>query len=120
MRKTTKYFSCVVIKKTSGKCTKLHTMAAGNNWHHPRSSIWYSLFTSHIFVCCSLHTSYLLWIALSTQHQLRGCNKIPSFLQWTAPIREVAALASRLGLDVLKWLERKSQVKWKLRKLRYK
>jgi len=39
-----------------------------------------------MFVCCSLHTSYLWWFALSMQHQLRGCNNVPSFWQWTAPI----------------------------------
>ena len=51
-----------------------------------RDHFCYYLFTSHIFVCCSLRTSHLWWIALSTQHQLRGCNNAPSFLQWTAPI----------------------------------
>jgi len=61
-------------------------MAASNNRDHPTRSLYYCLFTSHIFVCCSLRTSHLWWIALSTQHQLRGCNNVPSFLQWTAPI----------------------------------
>jgi len=86
MRKTRKYISCVLIKKLGRLCTKLHTVAASDNRDHPTRSLCYCLFTSHIYVCCSLHTSHLWWIALSTQHQLRGSNNIPSFLLWTAPI----------------------------------
>ena len=73
-------------KRLNGTCAKLHTVAASNNRDHPTRSLYFCLFTSHIFVCCFLRTSHLWWIALSTQHQLRGCNNVPSFLLWTAPI----------------------------------
>jgi len=74
MRKTRKYISCVVIKNSQAKCAKLHTVAASNNRDHPTRSLYSCLFTSYIFVCCSLRTSHLWRIALPTQHQLRGCN----------------------------------------------
>ena len=73
-------------KSSNGMCSKLHTVAASNNRDHRTRSLSYCLFTSHIFVCCSLRTSHLWWTAFSTQHQLRGCNNVPSLLQWTAPI----------------------------------
>ena len=62
---------------------KLHTVTASTNRDHPTRSLYYCLFVSHIFVCCSLRTSRLWWTALSTQHQLRhqlrGCNTCSKF-----------------------------------------
>ena len=69
-------------KSSSCKCAILYTVAISNNRDHLRSSLYFCLFASHIFVRCSLRTSRLWWIALSTQHQLRGCKNIHSFLQW--------------------------------------
>jgi len=66
-------------KSSSGNYAKLRTMATSNNRNHPMGSLYYCLFASHIFACCSLHTSRLWWITLSTQHQPRGCNNILSF-----------------------------------------
>ena len=81
------YFVCCHQKKSlNGKWAKLHTVAASNNRHYPTRSRYYCLFTSHIFVCCSLRTFHLWWITLSTQYQLRSCNNVPSFLQWIPPI----------------------------------
>jgi len=86
--KTRKYSIFLVLSSKSSidKCAKLHTVAASNKRDHPTRSLYYYLFTSHIFLCCSLHTSHFLWIALSMQHQLKGCKNVPSFLQWTARI----------------------------------
>jgi len=83
----------------SGKCTKLHTMAASNNrdhkiilvvtiskYHqlftiftsiirdHSPWSLYYCLFVPHIYECYSLRTSRSWWIPHSTQRQPRGCN----------------------------------------------
>jgi len=83
----------------SGKCGKLHTVAASNNRDHkitlvvtcskyyqlftsftsiirdqsPRS-LYYCLFVPHIYGCYSSCTSHSWWIAHSTQRQPRGCN----------------------------------------------
>jgi len=73
-------------KSSSGKCAELHTVEARNNRDHPTRSLYYCLFASHLFVCCSLRTSCLRWITLSMQRPLRGCNNILSVLQWTVPI----------------------------------
>jgi len=87
MRKTRKYvFPVLRSKSSSGKCAKLHTIAASNNRDHLTRSLYYCLFASHKFGCCSLCTFSLWWITRSMQQQLRGCNNIPSFLQWTARI----------------------------------
>jgi len=54
----------------SGKCTKLHTVAASNNRDHMPWSLYYCLFMPHIYGCCSSRTSYSWWFAHSTQCQL--------------------------------------------------
>jgi len=46
-------------KSSSGKCAKLHTVAASNNRDHPTRSLRYCLYKQHIFVCGSLHISRL-------------------------------------------------------------
>jgi len=74
------------LENLSGKCAKLHTVAASNNRDHMSWSLYYCLFAPHIYGCYSLGTSHSWWIAHSTQHQPKGYNNIPSFLQWTASI----------------------------------
>jgi len=84
--KDKKYISCVAIKNLERQVRKASAVAASTTRDHPTRSLYYCLFTSHIFVSCSLCTSRSWWITLSMQRQLRGCNNIPPFLQWTAPI----------------------------------
>jgi len=117
MRRTRKYISCVAIENMSHKCAKLHTVAEGNSIDHPKRSLYYCLFASHIFVCCSLRTPCLWWITVSMQRRLRGCHKIPSFLQWTAPVarsfcegctwHHLHSLVKAVSTTLL-WLERLS------------
>jgi len=84
MRKTTKYFSCVVIKKLERQSFTLWQQAAIEITRRDHTIIACS---RHIYLCVAVCAHPCLWwIALSTQHQLRGCNNVPSFLQWTAPI----------------------------------
>ena len=86
-------------KSLSGKCAKLHTVAASNNRDHKTTlvitiskyyqlftsftsiirdnslrSLYYCLFVPHIYGCYSSRTSRSWWIAHSTQGQPRGCN----------------------------------------------
>jgi len=70
----------------SGKCAKLHTVAANNNRDDMPWSLSCCLFMPCIYGCCSSHTSRSWWVAHSTQCQLRDCNNILSFLQQTAVI----------------------------------
>ena len=69
----------------SGKCAKLHNVAASNNRDHLTGSLYYCLFMPHIYGCYSSRTSRLWLIAHSTQHQPSGCDDI-SFLQQPTPI----------------------------------
>ena len=68
----------------SGKCAKLHTVAASNNRDHALRSLYYCLFAPHTYGCCSLSTSRLWWIthSMSTErlqlwqfHQLAFMNR---------------------------------------------
>ena len=59
----------------SGKCAKLHTVAANNNRDYPTRSLSYCLFVPNIYGCYSSRTSRSRWIAHSTQRQRIGCNK---------------------------------------------
>jgi len=58
----------------SGKCAKLHTVAASNSRDHMPWSLYYCLFAPHIHGCCSSRTSRSWWIAHSTQRQPRRCH----------------------------------------------
>jgi len=60
----------------SGKCAKLHTVAANNNRDHMSWSLYYCLFTPHIYGCYSSRTSRSWWIVHSTQRQRGGCNNV--------------------------------------------
>jgi len=62
-------------ESSSGKCAKLHTVAASNNRDHMPWSLYYCLFAPRVYWCCSSCTSRSGWIAHSTQSQPRGCNK---------------------------------------------
>jgi len=65
----------VAIESPSGKCAKLHTVAASNNRDHmPCHSIIACSCHIYIYRCYSSRTSRSRWIAYSTQHQLGGCN----------------------------------------------
>jgi len=66
----------------SGKCVKLHTVAANNNRDHPTRSLYYCLFVAHICGYYSSCISRSWWIAHSTQCQRRGCN---STICWRLP-----------------------------------
>jgi len=62
----------------SGKCAKLHTVAASNDRDHLTRSLYYCyycLFAPHVCGCYSSCTCHSWWIAHSTQRQQRGCNK---------------------------------------------
>jgi len=65
----------------SGKCTKLHTVAASNNRYHPTRSLYYRLLMPHMYGCYSSPTSRSWWIAHSTstetlqQHPLLTMNR---------------------------------------------
>ena len=61
-------------ESVSGKCPKLHTVAATNNRDHMPWSLYSCLFMPHVYRCYSLRTSRSWRIAHSTQRQLRGCN----------------------------------------------
>ena len=74
------------LERLSGKCAKLHTVAASNNRDHALRSLYYCLFAPLIYGCCFKCTFHSWWTAHSAQRQRRGCNNIPSFLQRTAPI----------------------------------
>jgi len=87
MRMTRSMFLALRPTSLRGKYANLHTVAASKNRDHPtRSLYYYCLFTSHLFVCCSLPTSRSWWITLSMQRQVRDSKNFLSFLQWTAPI----------------------------------
>jgi len=102
MRKTGKYISCVAIGKLEGEVRKAsHPSTVSNNRDHPTRSLYYCLFASHIFVCCSSRTSRSWWNGLSTQRQLRGCKNIPTFLQWTAPTHVLFVKATWHHLRIL-------------------
>ena len=62
----------------SGKCAKLHTVAASHNEDHMPWSLYYCLFAPHIYGCYSSRTSRSLWIAHLTPterlQQHRGLN----------------------------------------------
>ena len=47
MWKTRKYVCCVAMRNPSGKCAKLHTVAASSNGDHPTRSLDYCLFMPH-------------------------------------------------------------------------
>ena len=91
------------LESPSGKCVKLHTVAASNNRVNPTrissspsgSTINcspgsqallavnhqdYSIIacSRHIYGCCSSRTYHSWWIAHLTQRQRRGCNTITS------------------------------------------
>jgi len=63
---------CIVLssESASGKCAKLHTVAASNNRDHPTRSLCYCLFAPRKYRCYFSRTSLLWWIARSTQRQL--------------------------------------------------
>jgi len=50
----------------SGKCAKLHTVAARNNRYHTAKSLYYCLFVPHVYGCYSSHISRPWWNAHST------------------------------------------------------
>jgi len=58
----------------SGKCAKLHIVAAGNDRDHTPWSLYYCLFMPHMFGCCSSRTSRSWWTTHLMQHQWRSCN----------------------------------------------
>jgi len=58
----------------SGKCAKLHTVAASNNRDHASCSLCYCLFAPHIYGWYSSRTSRSWWVAYSTQLQRIVCN----------------------------------------------
>ena len=58
----------------SSKCAKLHIVAASNNRDNIPWSLYYCMFTPHIYGCYSSCTSCSWWITHSMQRQLRGCN----------------------------------------------
>jgi len=47
-------------KSPSGKCAKLHTVAASNNRDHPTRSLYYFLFAPHIYLGFVLR-AHSLW-----------------------------------------------------------
>ena len=65
---------CVAIRSPSGKCAKLHTVAASNNRVHSTRSLYCCLFAPHIYGCYSSRASHSWWTAHSAQRQRRGCN----------------------------------------------
>ena len=66
-------------KRLSGKCPKLHTLAASNNRDHPTRSLYCCLFASHIqYLCVALCAHPDFGESHLQQH--------PLLLQWTAPI----------------------------------
>ena len=68
-------------ESSRGKCAKLHTVTASNNRDHAMRSLYYCLFTPHIFVCCSSRASRSWRIAHFIQRQMEGCKNIPYYLQ---------------------------------------
>ena len=68
----------------SGKCAKLHAVAASNNRDHMPWSLYYCLFAPRIYRCCSSRASRWWGIAHSTQRQPRVCNNCN-------PLRTVAS-----------------------------
>ena len=59
----------------SGKCAKLHTVAASNNREYCLTrSLIACLHLIQEYVCYSSRTSRSWWIAQATQHQPRSCN----------------------------------------------
>ena len=58
----------------SGKCVKLHTVAASNNRDHTPRSLYCCLFTPHIYRCCSSPTFRSWWTAHSAQRQRSDCR----------------------------------------------
>jgi len=66
-------------QKARGASSQNFTLAANNNRDQLTRSVYNCLFTSHIYGCCSLHTSCSWQITHSAQCQPRGCNNIPSF-----------------------------------------
>jgi len=58
----------------SGMSAKLHTVASGNNRVHMPRSLYYCLFASPIYGCCSSRTFRSWRTAQSAQRQRRGCN----------------------------------------------
>ena len=85
----TKFISKVTVlrsKNPSGKCAKLHNVAASNNRAHPTRSLNYCLFAPHIHGIF-LRTHFVHGEPrISAQRQQIGYNNIPSFLQRTTPI----------------------------------
>jgi len=104
LRSTARLCGTILVLRSespSGKCAKLHTVAASNNSDHPTrslssspsartvncspgsqallqvtpsGSLYYCLFMPHTYGCFSSRTSRSWWIAYSTQRQLRCCN----------------------------------------------
>jgi len=52
-------FLALPLKSLSGKCTKLHTVAASNNRDHPTRSLYYCLFAPH-WVLLFVHISFVV------------------------------------------------------------
>jgi len=67
------------LESPSGKCAKLHTVAANNNRDHMPRSLYYCLFAlckKGVFLRAhSVHGEP----RISAQRQQSGCNNIPSF-----------------------------------------
>jgi len=60
----------VVIENPSGKCAKLHTVAASNNIDHASQSLLLLVRAIYIYIyCCSSRTSRSWWVTHSTQRQ---------------------------------------------------
>ena len=85
------------------KCAKLHIVAPSNHNVPTSCSFCFCLFAPHIYGCCSSRTYCSWWDAHSTQRKRRG-----------------ATLVARLGKTFWNDWVWKRQVKYKLRKLRYK
>jgi len=60
-----KWLKLLRSESPSGKCAKLHTVAANNNRDHAPRSLSYCLFAPRIYGCCSSRTSRSWWIAHS-------------------------------------------------------
>jgi len=69
----------------SGKCAKVHTVAASSNEITRRDHSIIAC-SRRVYMCCSSRTFRSWCNTHSTDRQRRGCNNTPSFLQRTAPI----------------------------------
>jgi len=55
------------LESSSGKCAKLHIVAAGNSRNHTSCWFYFCFFAPYIYGCCSSHTFLSWWIAHSAK-----------------------------------------------------